>query len=147
MRLLCPTPAEPDGLLADLPPWAIPAILGAVVLLAALWAGFAAARARRPRVDGSMAVIHDGTVVDEFVVAGPQATIKRGDLALTATRAKDGKVEVRGRRGKEKFTARLDDGDTAGLPGGATLRYTEQRTRMLDMITDQHGTEPEVTGS
>lgn len=108
-------------------------------MLGAAWALLAAARNRRPRVDGSLALVKEGNTVDEFVVAGPVAKVTRGALRVVATRRKDGTVEIKGRQDKAKFTAALSDGGTASLPDGAFLRYTEQRTRMIDMVTDGQG--------
>lgn len=141
------TPAMPadttvSDLLAELPPWAIPAALGALVVVVVAWILAAAARKRRPRVDGSLALLRDGTTLDEFVVAGPEAKVTRGQLRVVATRRKDGAVSLKGHQGKAKFSANLRDGGTTTLPDGATLRYTEQRTRMIDMVTDRHGLNP-----
>lgn len=138
-------PAE-SGVVAALRPWVVPAAVAAAALLLVLWALKAVAKRRGPRLDGSLAVMADGDVVDEFIVTGPEAKVTRGDLQLTVQRLKDGTVQLKGRHGKEKFTAQLVDGQRTPVAEGVALRYTDQRTRMLDMITDDYQTTDEVTG-
>ena len=144
------TPADSGRTLSDtlaaLPVWALPAAGGAVLALLLLLALLSAARKRRPRLDGSIAVLHEGRIVDEFIVAGADAAISRGELKLKARRLKDGTVALKGRHGQQKFTATLGDGDTTRLTEATELRYTDQRTRMLQLISDTHATTGQLTG-
>lgn len=143
------TPADSGRTLSDtlaaLPVWALPAA-GAVLALLLLLALLSAAKKRRPRLDGSIAVLHEGRIVDEFIVAGPDAAISRGELKLRARRLKDGTVALKGRHGQQKFAATLGDGDTTRLTEATELRYTDQRTRMLQLISDTHATTGQLTG-
>ncbi|AQX14702.1 hypothetical protein BCR15_02805 [Tessaracoccus lapidicaptus] len=124
----------------------VDSVPGGSVTVSVAVADWSAARKRRPRLDGSIAVLHEGRIVDEFIVAGPDAAISRGELKLRARRLKDGTVALKGRHGQQKFAATLGDGDTTRLTEATELRYTDQRTRMLQLISDTHATTGQLTG-
>lgn len=73
-------------------------------------------------------------MVDEFLVTGPSSSTQRGRLTVKAKPGKDTSIRIKGRQGKEAFTAILADGEHLKLPDGTTLRYTTERSRMLEMI-------------
>ncbi|MHA6511728.1 vWA domain-containing protein [Tessaracoccus sp. Z1128] len=123
------------SLLGALPSWALAAAAGvlAAVVLLALIAG--AIRRRMPQLDGSLALITpQGDVADEFLVTGTSTRADRSGLTVKATPAKGEAIRLNGHLGKERFAATLTDGQQLKLPDGRTLRYTTERSRMLEMI-------------
>lgn len=130
-----PEGAEQPGLLDGLPSWALPAALAAVAAAAILALVVSAVRKRMPQLDGSLALITpEGEVVDEFLVTGPSISANRGGIIVKAAPGKDTAIRIKGRQGKETFAATLTDGEQLNLPDGRTLRYTTERSRMLEMI-------------
>ena len=107
---------------------------GVLVALLALVGVMAVLRSRRPKLDGSLALLHEGTVTDEFVLDGPSMKAHRGEIRVQVAAQKDGGVLVKGKQGKAPFSKVLTDGDSLDLGEGRSLRYTAQRTRMLDMV-------------
>ncbi|MGJ6981271.1 vWA domain-containing protein [Aestuariimicrobium soli] len=121
------------------PTWLLPAALGALVLIAALGIVLAVVRARRPRLDGSMAIVRDGQVAHEFVLDGVGSSAQRGAVTVKVSALRDGRVAVKGTRRVEggkpsSFSGVLADGESLEVGDGHVLRYTAQRTRMLDMV-------------
>ncbi|MHA6524912.1 vWA domain-containing protein [Tessaracoccus sp. G1721] len=138
-----PTPSvapEPEGveqpsLMDGLPSWALPAALGALALLVVLALMVSAVRKRMPQLDGSLALVTPaGEVADEFLVTGPSSSTRRSGLTVKAKPGKGEAIRIDGRQGKERFAATLADGEQLRLPDGRTLRYTTERSRMLEMI-------------
>lgn len=126
---------EEPGPLAALPSWAIPAAIAALAAAVLLALVIGAIRKRMPQLDGSLALVtREGEVVDEFLVTGPSSSTQRGGLTVKAKPGKDTSIRIKGRQGKEAFTATLADGEEFTLPDGRTLRYTTERSRMLEMI-------------
>lgn len=137
-----PEGAAPPGLLDGVPSWAVPAALGVLALLAVLALLVSAIRKRMPQLDGSLALVSpQGEVVDEFLVTGPSSSTHRSGLTVKAKPGKDTAIRIKGRQGKEAFTATLSDGEQLKLPDGRALRYTTERSRMLEMI---NATSPEA---
>lgn len=139
-----PEGTEPPGLLDGLPSWALPAALAVVAAAAILALVVSAVRKRMPQLDGSLALVTpEGEVVDEFLVTGSSSSTQRGGLTVKAKPGKDTSIRIKGRVGKEAFTATLSDGEQLTLPDGRTLRYTTERSRMLEMINaDSHTAQP-----
>jgi hypothetical protein len=117
-----------------LPQWLPLAGGGVMALLVLVGIVLAVARGRRPTLSGSLAVMSGGQVVDEILLDGPTATTQRGPTKLRVSAGKDGSVSVKGKDGSRGFATVLADGGEVDLGDGRTLRYTAQRTRMLDMV-------------
>lgn len=93
---------------------------------------------RRGGAQGSMTISENGQPVDEFVLDGSR-NLDRSGVKLQVAPRKEGGVQIRGKVGKEQFSGVLGDGESMDLPGGRTLSYTSERSRMLDLVNAKFG--------
>lgn len=113
----------------------IGAVVGGIILVAL--AALLLLR-RRGGAQGSMTISESGQPIDEFVLDGSR-NLDRSGVKLQVTPRKEGGVQVRGKVGKEQFSGLLGDGESMDLPGGRTLSYTSERSRMLDLVNAKFG--------
>ncbi|WP_022910710.1 vWA domain-containing protein [Aestuariimicrobium kwangyangense] len=119
---------------SGIPAWLPLAGGGAMAALVLVGIVLAVLRGRRPALNGSLAILSEGRVVDEILLDGPSATTQRGHTKLQVSASRNGSISVKGKEGARGFATVLTDEGEFDLGEGRTLRYTAQRTRMLDMV-------------
>lgn len=128
-----PEPGETESTELSLPTW-WPIAVGVIVGLLLLWLVSKAISSRLPQLSGSIALWRDGQVVEEHMLVGRKFETTHGELRLLVRPGKGDTVSVGSKQDGKWHRATLNDGESFSLGEDLELRYTSERSRMLEMV-------------
>jgi hypothetical protein len=127
-----PVAPEPS---IELPTWWLSALLGLAGLAVLSLVVARVVISKRPQLDGSVTVVKEGEIVDEFMLAGRKFDQKSGEIRLRALPVKgEDAITISGVSAGQSFNGKLGDGETLATSGGVELHYTSVRSRMLELV-------------